>query len=1082
MKSKFLQIIFLFGFSISAIAQNQDYVQLMNDKNATFEQIQKAFEKFWEGKTPSKGSGYKPFKRYEDFARKRINTLTGKFENQTSSVVEYEKYFGSKSLSKTTTIQNQWTAIQPANVIPSNGGGTGRLNCVTVHPNNPNIIFVGSVGGGIWRSYDGGQTWTSNTDQFGSMAISDIAFNPKNPNIVYAATGDIEGAILPHYSVGILKSIDGGITWSATGVVYAPSQMKAMGKILIHPNNPDTVLAAGIDGIYKTYNGGTSWTLKQPGVIKDMEFKPGDPNIIYASYTSVLKSTNNGESFSTVPGIASPSRIALAVTPANPNYVYALAGNASHRLQGIYRSANSGASFTLMASSPDVMNNTPFGTNGPGLLYGQSWYDIAITASPTNADEIYTGGINVWKSLNGGQTLFPVSHWRGDSALPQVHSDVHDLRFNSNGDLLNANDGGLFKTSDGGLTWSDISSGLATAQIYRLNTSQLDTIGLTISGWQDNGTNLYKHSVSAKHIFNQDGMDCQINQTNNNIMYCGVQQGGIARTMNGGVSAGFVVANNGSGINSQSAWVTPFLLDPLDQNTIYVGKAQVYVSNDTGSTWSQIGSIASTNNIDQLAVYSSPTTKYIYVSKGSLLFVKKGNAAFNSVVLPVNATITDIEVSSNDSNKVWLTFSSYSNQTVFQSKDAGATWTNISAGLPQVPANCIIHQKNTRNLYVGTDIGVFYKDSTSSSWLPFGTGLPNVIVSDIDFQYNQSKVRVSTFGRGLWEIDAFQLPTQIPAASFSVNSQNVCAGQKLIFADTSTNFPTSRTWYFQGGTPSSSNLYNPSVQYNTPGAYSVKLVVSNAIGIDSLTIQNYINVAPSPTIVADSSSILKCKYNDTVLIHVNGGINYTWSPLSGIQQISNGVFECFTQNPINYFFKGYGSNGCFNIDTVKINLKIPPTSISISAISGGFKAITTNPLNTSTFQWFLNGIAIPNSNNDTLLTSVLGTYSCVVTIANGCSRTSNPILFSSINPILTNGFIFKVLPNPSAGQFSVSAESKDLIKAIQISDLLGRQVLATKIGSNSLLKTFKLETTGIYFISLINQNDKIISTKKLIID
>ncbi len=1081
MKKIVFSLLFISNLLI-VIAQNRSYVDLIGDKDATFNEVQTAFNDFWRGKTPDRGEGYKAFRRYEDFAKSRINSETGKFENQTSTVTEYQKYFSKQSASKSfsSAAQSQWTPIKLTNIIPSNGGGAGRLNCVVLHPTNPNIIFVGAAGGGIWRSYDGGLTWTSNTDQFGSLAVSDIAFNPKNPNIVYAATGDREQpAVFPHYSVGVLKSIDGGITWNTTGLVYTTNQSRMLGRLLVHPTHPDTVLVAGTNGIYKTINGGTSWVLKHSGNIKDMEFKPGDPNTVYASFQSVFKSVNAGESFGIVPGISSPSRIALAVTPANPNYVYAIAGNGSSGLQGIYRSANSAGSFTLRTSTPNILNNS---FSGSGTS-GQAWYDLAFDASPTDAEEIYTGGVNIWKSNDGGLTMNIMTHWFGANGIPYVHADIHQIIYSSTGDVLSANDGGLFITSDGGSTWSDYSNGLAIAEIYRLSTGQIDT-SLTLSGWQDNGTNLYK-PTSARHVYGGDGMECQINQSNNNIMYFGIQEGVIGKTTDGGFTSNGIVSNNGSGINSSSEWVTPYLLDPQNQNIMYVGKAQVYQSINGGTSWTQYGSWSGGAGIDQMAMYSSPTTKYLYVSNEGGLYVKKGSANYAQINLglPNLGVITDIEVSQNDSSKVWITYSLFNTTTVFQSSNAGATWTNISAGLPQIPANCIIHEKNTANLYVGTDIGVFYKDSTSASWAPYGAGLPNVIVTDLDIQYTIGKLRISTFGRGLWETKLFQAPTVAPAAAFTSSTQTACQSTlPVVFTDNSTNFPTSRTWTFQGGTPASSNLYSPSVVYNSPGVYSVKLVVSNGIGLDSIAQTNYITVNSAPNITLDTNTIAKCKFDDTVTIIANGGINYTWLPPFGISSPSNGVFKCFNQNAATYGIRGYDAVGCYSQQVLTVTLKAPPSAISIASISGGFKVVTTNPIATSTFQWFVNGLSIPGATNDTLFTTGAGAYSCRITIANGCTRTALPINFSALTAISKTQLVLEVMPNPTSGKFVIKVEASERISQLQITDVLGRKVVAFKVDANQLNTTLSIENSGIYFVSLLNENGKNIGTKKMIVD
>jgi PKD repeat protein len=430
---------------------------------------------------------------------------------------------------------------------------------------------------------------------------------------------------------------------------------------------------------------------------------------------------------------------------------------------------------------------------------------------------------------------------------------------------------------------------------------------------------------------------------------------------------------------------------------------------------------------------------------------------------------------------VWVTLSSYSASTVFYSNNGGTSWTNISAGLPLVPSNAIIHEKNTANIYVGTDIGVFYKDTNSTNWIPYGVGLPNVTVTDLDIQYTLGRLRVATYGRGLWETEVFQAPTSAPVANVSASSQNICKYTSVLFTDNSTNFPSSRTWTFPGGTPSTSNLFNPSVTYNAAGVYPVKLKVNNAFGTDSVTLTNYITVNAGPAVTLDSNSILKCKYEDTTTITAIGGLYYTWIPLVNISSTANGVLNCSAQNPVNYIIKGYDAAGCYDIDTLKVGIKGIPLSVTVSAIAGGFKAVTANPPGTS-FEWFVNGVAIPNSNNDTLYSTGAGSYKCQITIANGCKRSSNPINFSAIETLSKNQIFMEVVPNPNSGKFSLKVEAKENIKKIEITDVLGRKMSELKVDANNFNKAITIENSGFYFISIVNDNGKTIATKKVVVE
>lgn len=189
----------------------------------------------------------------------------------------------------------------------------------------------------------------------------------------------------------------------------------------------------------------------------------------------------------------------------------------------------------------------------------------------------------------------------------------------------------------------------------------------------------------------------------------------------------------------------------------------------------------------------------------------------------------------------------------------GATWINISASIPNIPVNCIVFMNNSNDgVYIGTDLGVFYKDATLNVWEPFFSGLPNVIVTQLEIYYPTSKIRASTYGRGVWQSDLFVPGSFAPTSAFTVNKRIGCPGSLMQFSDYSTGSPTSWSWDFPGGNPSTSNQQNPTVVYNTAGTYPVTLTVTNGIGNNSATYTNYINITASSQANPSTTGAERC--------------------------------------------------------------------------------------------------------------------------------------------------------------------------------------------------------------------------------
>ena len=697
-----------------------------------------------------KAYGWKQFKRWEYFWESRVNPVTGKFP-KTSASEQFEKY------SKTYGIKNSQSANWinlGTNTTTGGYAGIGRVATIAFHPTNDNIFWVGTPAGGLWVTNDGGNSWTVLTDNNDVLGVSAIVVpsDYATSNTLYIGTGDRDAS--DNYSVGVLKSTDGGATWNSTGLTFQPSDNELVNSMLIDPNDNNKIFAAATTGLYKTIDAGTTWNLLVNTEFIDIEFKPGNAGIMYGTTRNgqFYKSTNGGDAWSNTFNSGAGNRMEIAVSANNANRVYIIAANSQNGLKGIYRSDDSGDNFTLVFDSKNLLGWEASG----GDTKGQGWYDLALAVDPANADIIYSGGVNTWRSTDGGNNWSIVSHWYGGGGVQAVHADKHYLKFRNNSStLFECNDGGVYKT-DNGTSWINLSNGLTISQIYGLSTAQ-DLNNETLVGLQDNGTKL-QTGTNWTDVLGGDGMKCLIDYTDKNIQYGSQYYGSIYKTTSHW-SGGSNISDNIPG-GADGAWVTPYILDPNNHETIYVGYSALWKSTDGGSSFENIGSFGS--YIHSIAVAPSNSNVIYAATYTSIKRTIDGGNNWTTITsgLPVtDSNIKYIAVKNNDANTAWVALSGYNGNNVFETTDGGNNWTNISAGLPEIPVNCIIQNRLESNtqLYAGTDFGVYIKNGTND-WTPYSTGLPNVVVSELAIYYDNSnpansRLRCSTYGRGLWETE-----------------------------------------------------------------------------------------------------------------------------------------------------------------------------------------------------------------------------------------------------------------------------------------------------------------------------------------
>ena len=969
-------IILLLGLSTNLIAQpwiNQDFLS----NSAKFEVIQRDFNNYWSDKIPTKGKGWKQFKRLEYFLEQRLFP-DGNIPPLMQIIENYERLNENLKADQILQTKADWKPLGPnrmpqkhTQIAPS---GLGRMNCVAFDPVNPNIVWAGAAFGGVWKSNNGGVTWqTFPFTEFLSIGISDIAVAPSNPSIVYAATGDANAAGVMGqnfgFSIGIIKTTDGGNTWFRTGLIANLNNFVLINRVLVNPTNPNAVVIASNAGVYASTNGGQNWIVLTNEYCRDLEFKPNDFSTFYGAFItppntySIKKYSTATNTWDKVLEFSDVSRIALTVSKANPNYIYAVAAAMDGGFHSFWLSTNSGNNWANPSNRSNAPNILSFEDDGksPG---GQGFYDLCIAASNKNMNEIYIGGINIWKSTDGGVQWKLLTSWRDNRINPWVHADHHFLGFDYNNILYSCNDGGIQYSTNEGIHWTDISNGLEVTQFYKINSSATNP-NILIGGTQDNGTHIYSDAV-WKNVQGGDGMSCLIDYSDPKYMYASLYYGEFTKSTNGGLSFTTMLDSNIS--KEKGAWVSPLVFHPTDSKILFAGLQNIWKSTDRGQTWNKISNFVG-GNFRTLAVAPS-NPNVIYAGAFNQMFRTTNGGTSWTEVFRAPVAITGIAVDPLSPMRFWLTFSGY-NQDYKVYEIEGTQQTNFGDSLPNVPVNCIIYQKNSPGrMYIGTDIGVFVRDNLKPYWIPFNDGLPNVIINDLEIPPGSGLLRAGTYGRGLWQTKI--IDCNIPAPEITVKgSKSICEGDSVLL-ECSGNYSAYR-W--------SNGETTKSIWVKSPGTYYVFVTDKNECSARSNDIT--IEMFQAPEIILKATPSDNACEGDNVEI---SGIQiiYTtikWSTGETSRRIT-------VTKPGRYSVTATTSQNCQK--TAFIDIKMKPAPEKPTIIQSDNVLISSDAF---AYQWYLDGNIIPLARSKTYTPKKEGYYQVEITNEEGCKNISDKYFY-----------------------------------------------------------------------------------------
>lgn len=639
-----------------------------------------------------------------------------------------------------------WRSIGPDRIPNGQTYGSnrvdviGRVSAIAIDPSNARHVLCGAAGGGVWESRDEGATWAPRTDAMASLAIGAIAFDPDNPTVVYAGSG--EGNFYARLGAGVFRSSDGGATWTAQGA----GLLLGLGfyDLVVDPAD-GALLAATTGGFFVSMDQGANWTRRRAQPCWSISPHPvggGSAEILVTFTDGLFQSTDRGVTFTGVVLPQAPttswSRLAVTRVRSQPDVAYVFGAAGANAF--LWRRSATTWTRLLMRSQDGATN----------IDTGQAWYDWYVAAPPDRTDRVYLGAIDGQRGdLAGGKWSWQNFVTRGANS---IHPDQHCLAFAPNNSqiIYAGNDGGIYRSSDGGSTWQSCNSGIAITEVEYMAVDPNDVDWL-LAGTQDNGT-LRLNQLGWDHVADGDGGDCGVNEANPNEVfhsYYGV-------SLDGSLKKG----DTGSWTGLQPTPMPALFYPPIcvAGRTIAIGGDAAILTRNAAAPWSKVTLSLGANDVCSAGFAPNANRVYFGTRAGRVLRLDWTQNAWTRTMLtsPFGAYVSCIASDPSDAHRLWATSSEAQSggARVARSDDGGQTWVNCTAGLPPIPKNSVvIDPANSSRVWVAADVGVYETTDSGATWTAMSQGLPNAIAADLVFHASGRRLICGTRSRGVWVMD-----------------------------------------------------------------------------------------------------------------------------------------------------------------------------------------------------------------------------------------------------------------------------------------------------------------------------------------